>query len=679
MPGTSAKEWALELARRGLPVFPLMPESKDPYCITHKDPSKICAPADRWLAGGIHRATTDAEQIERWFEARPTINYGVSTAELVVLDADAANGKHGKETLRSFGKLAPTFTVATARDGLHIYHKGPACGQQDLGPGVNIRSTGGYVVGPGCVFEGRPYRTILDLPLADVPPPVRAALRPPGERNTLPSVIDAETEADVENAAVWLQMEPGAPEGERGSTAYRLAGRLKDFGISQDTAIELMDEHWAPRCDPPAEAEHFHAEVAHAYYYGRNVPGCDAVSAEFDALPVELCSNVVSIESHPDYKHTSNFKYLTVLGGPTSIPPRPWIVPGLLLQGSLTGLVAPPAAGKSTFVLALAIGMALGRLDFLGLEVRGEPRKTVLVNNEDDEDELRRRMYAICISNGLDWSKLHEQLVIHCPDDGSGFLAMGRHPETRKLAVTKRFQEFEAVLERENADIFIFDPFVEMSDALENDNTEVAAVMKRFRATARYKRRAGLIVHHTRKPPQASTDSFAGDPHSARGGSAFHGNVRALATLYSMSPKDADTYGVKQSQRGEYSRLDMGKGSYSPPGAHTKWFRTISYDLGQGDTAPAIEHIALQKQEDEIRTSLHTLLWEEVMRLGGTMLTRDAVKFVKENDVVRGRGSQNALLGVLIENFELESVVEGTSLVVEGHGAGRVLRGWSSS
>ena len=43
-----------------------------------------------------------------------------------------------------------------------------------------------------------------------------------------------------------------------------------------------------------------------------------------------------------------------------SIPPRDWIIPGLLLKKNVSLLVAPPGSGKSLFTLQLAIAVALG-------------------------------------------------------------------------------------------------------------------------------------------------------------------------------------------------------------------------------------------------------------------------------------------------------------------------------
>ena len=76
---------ALCLVQEGWSVFPLKPNSKDPF-----------TPGDRRLRGGIHRATRDAEVIARWFEIEPAINIGMIPRGPTV-DVDCA--KHPKEPL----------------------------------------------------------------------------------------------------------------------------------------------------------------------------------------------------------------------------------------------------------------------------------------------------------------------------------------------------------------------------------------------------------------------------------------------------------------------------------------------------------------------------------------------------------------------------------------------------
>jgi len=77
---------ALRYARRGWPVFPCKPGSKEPA-----------------TAHGFHDATTDVGCIERFWTRRPDMNVAVATGGEGpdVLDIDVAHGKAGYASLHA--------------------------------------------------------------------------------------------------------------------------------------------------------------------------------------------------------------------------------------------------------------------------------------------------------------------------------------------------------------------------------------------------------------------------------------------------------------------------------------------------------------------------------------------------------------------------------------------------
>lgn len=111
------------------------------------------------------------------------IGIGCRASGVVVLDLDRKHGVDGVATLEQLriehdGQRPRTFTVATAHDGRHLYFTAPprhvvinTIGR--LGPGIDVRApgrtSGGYVVGPGSVVDGRPYDIDADLPIAALP------------------------------------------------------------------------------------------------------------------------------------------------------------------------------------------------------------------------------------------------------------------------------------------------------------------------------------------------------------------------------------------------------------------------------------------------------------------------------------------------------------------------------
>ena len=159
-----------DLAARGFALFPLRPDSKLP------------AVSRDWE----HAATTSPLRLRRLC-ADPRANYAVACgpSNLVVLDLDVAKEpepgdapRHGWQVLLDLadGREIPrTFTVGTPSGGRHLYFRPPVDGPtprntvRRLGPLIDTRGVGGYVVAPGSRIHGVPYRVLDDAPIAELP------------------------------------------------------------------------------------------------------------------------------------------------------------------------------------------------------------------------------------------------------------------------------------------------------------------------------------------------------------------------------------------------------------------------------------------------------------------------------------------------------------------------------
>lgn len=138
-------EAALRYAGLGWPVFPL--EGKEPR-----------------TANGVKDATTDEDQIRKWWGRWPDANIGVACGEksAVVLDFD---GPGAFEGLKGFGLAT---TAARTRRGQHLYFKwSEGCEKlrnwTGVIPGLDIRTEGGYVVVPPSIHpeSGLAYEWIV--------------------------------------------------------------------------------------------------------------------------------------------------------------------------------------------------------------------------------------------------------------------------------------------------------------------------------------------------------------------------------------------------------------------------------------------------------------------------------------------------------------------------------------
>ena len=147
---------ALAVAARGWYIFPCAIGGKQP------------ALPGNWQ----HLATTNRARVRRWWTRAP-FNIGIACgpSDLVVIDLDIAkDGGAAATGLESFARLCQlhgqpypedTFTVTTPSGGAHLYFQAPdrvvRNSASRLGPLIDIRAVGGYVVAPGSRIGGRAY------------------------------------------------------------------------------------------------------------------------------------------------------------------------------------------------------------------------------------------------------------------------------------------------------------------------------------------------------------------------------------------------------------------------------------------------------------------------------------------------------------------------------------------
>jgi len=190
---------ALDCAAGGTPVFPLSwNRTVIASCPTCKR-GRGCAGQNRCRCGvdtchGFWAATTDAERITRWFTQHPDWQLGVPTGArsgLVVLDVDLdKGGLHSLIALQRAGLDISGTAVQLSGSGLsfHLIYSYPRlpvrCSRGEtasgLGPGLDVRGDGGYVVWTPSrhPHTGARYElmgSLLDLPVWPLPRPVQGA------------------------------------------------------------------------------------------------------------------------------------------------------------------------------------------------------------------------------------------------------------------------------------------------------------------------------------------------------------------------------------------------------------------------------------------------------------------------------------------------------------------------
>jgi hypothetical protein len=180
---------------------------------------------------------------------------------------------------------------------------------------------------------------------------------------------------------------------------------------------------------------------------------------------------------------------------PSTFPRRQFVYGRHYARQFLSVTAAPTKVGKSSKSLVEAVAMAAGR-NLLGVEpIR--PMRVWYWNGEDPQEELERRVLAICLHYGIDRVELEKNLFLDSGRDTEIIIAT----QTRTGAVIAIPVEdaLTAALIDGTFDALILDPAVSIHRVSENDNVAIDAVFKTLGRIAGRADIAVEAVHHTRK------------------------------------------------------------------------------------------------------------------------------------------------------------------------------------
>jgi len=272
--------YALELAAKGWPVFPLHTPDTSGRCSCGKDCANNCGKHPR-VAHGLKEATTDPTVIRAWWSKWPDANIGLLTGErsgLLVADVDPRNaGDATWEALAQEHDTDPiTLTADTGSGGFHVYYQRPTDAGRiksranAIPPGVDCKCDGGYVVAPPSLhFSGRRYawRRAED-PVEPTPAWLRALVCAQPKRATPPAparTVESDDHKRRRARAYLARMDP-AISGQGGHLALWKAAlaMVRGFDLSESDARALLLEDYNPRCSPPWSESDITHKVADA-------------------------------------------------------------------------------------------------------------------------------------------------------------------------------------------------------------------------------------------------------------------------------------------------------------------------------------------------------------------------------------------------------------------------------
>jgi hypothetical protein len=258
-------------------------------------------------------------------------------------------------------------------------------------------------------------------------PPLAGEAFPQPKADQTP-LAELDSPASVARAARWLLTDAGeAVEGANGNAAtYAVAARLKDFGVSQHTAFELLLDGWnETKATPPWPATELLQIVRNAFAYGSAAPGRNApnlAEAEFDA---------VEITESPKPKRSMTAQRIGDINQNLKAEAR-HLIEGYYDQGATIVTYGESNSGKTHVVLDQSLAIATGR-PWAGRAVH--KGLVVYVAAEGGHGVEQRIMAHKKFRKDVDWANTPFALVKHpinlmsSPADAKALIAIVREQE----------------------------------------------------------------------------------------------------------------------------------------------------------------------------------------------------------------------------------------------------------
>lgn len=474
---------------------------------------------------GSKDASKDFDQIEAWFKQWPEANIGIATGPssgIVVLDVDLAKGAHTQSLI--FGDVDLTiFTTPKVKTGagLHFYYRYPAGidiknSASKLGPFIDVRGDGGYVVAPPSAHSsGKKYEFLNAISeLAEFPqdwidklqlPPAPA----PSVNGTAPGSVSGPQGPGsfvIPPPPPGIVMPDSISQGSRNQTLTSIAGKLRHGGLSEGAIYAALNIENQRVCTPPLGDD----EIRHiAFSVGRYAP----------QDPIDPVSDPADPNAPPDHENTL----------------RPYLFRDFMAQTfeekeilgfhigkrDIAIIQAATNAGKTTLLRNIGMCMAAGR-PFEPFYEGSRPIKIAYFDFENDAQDVQRDLRQMFGVFTADEVRELEQNYIVIPKGlmGGELFQFNTHEKWANELIEKNAVEF-IIVDNVSAAYDLND---------ENSNAEVTKkVIKPLLKMAYTGNCAFLFAHHYGKKKNELEHAGV---HAGRGASALQALSRTVINMF---------------------------------------------------------------------------------------------------------------------------------------------------
>lgn len=456
-------EHALAYLERGISIFPLIENSKNPLAkaLPLYDDGKEIKPS--WAPFQHERPTK--EQVIKWWTKYPKANIGGVTGEIsgiICLDQDVSKDENKMPILDEFGNplkrgdisgFFPTLSTTTWSGGKHMIYKFVE-GVRNLTEFrelVDLRGEGGYMVLPPSIVNGKEYEWNDDWKEAiDTLIPFQIDLLPNNDHEFSPK----------SNFKDFVSVSHGS----RNDRMHKLACSLYARGASNEEVAFITTEINKTYKPPIGEMR------------GDNPNELENI--------VNSAKNFISKSNYQKIQKINKEDFKLVPWGEfeaLKFPENPWRVEKLIPESGITILAAPSGARKSWVILDMIRDIAKGD-PFLGM-FKTKKCNVMYVEQETPQEEIQRR---------------GKQLRF--PREGIHIVSSKGEP--LNLNNDDSVRHLSDLVKLNNISVVVIDTLRSVSGGLKEEKAEeVRAFFNRYKPMAE-QGVSVIFLDHTRKPKQ---------------------------------------------------------------------------------------------------------------------------------------------------------------------------------
>jgi AAA domain/Bifunctional DNA primase/polymerase, N-terminal len=311
------------------------------------------------------------EKVNALFSEYPDCNLAFEPEDmgLAIIDGDTYHDGCNIAAL----DLPPTYEVQTPRGGTHFYFVGslpPSVGDPTkpdkvLGPYIDTRGRGSYVLLPPSIVEGGRYEIKNSCPPAVLPFEIETRVTTrSGPAAATDKRIDLSGNIETARARLHnlVRAKRVSIDGQRGhDTCYEIACELvRDLGLSPELSLELMLEIWYPHCIPNNQPDFVRERVLSAARNGQNEVGAYATAP---ASEVFAGANLPAL-SEPAQSTVTKAPWFMGTKEQLALPDPTWLVPDVIPERRIVLMSALKGHFKTFLSLDLALGVCTGQETF---------------------------------------------------------------------------------------------------------------------------------------------------------------------------------------------------------------------------------------------------------------------------------------------------------------------------